>query len=320
MSLARLLATLFAIPALAFGADSAPTITILEGNAAILRGGSRLAAAEGVRMQVDDVLETASWAFLRLEYASGPILDLGPGTGLMLGSYASTGNARPALYLLDGWLKLTGRGETGSQVVSVASPRMDLTDLKGVSVMHVGVDTSMVFIESGQARVLDRRLRSGSRVKLRGGEYVEFEGNKVPVPAPKPSAAFVAAVPAPFRDSLPVRLPVFAERSVAPRNLGTFNYKDVEAWLKDRALGRRLVRVWGAKANDPAFRARLVANLAAHPEWFPVLYPDCCDTAAADGSGRRPVMARAGSAAPSVAAALPAPSATPQRPTPPAAN
>jgi hypothetical protein len=284
MRLAGLLVTLFAIPALARGAESVPTITIVEGNAAILRGGSRLAAAEGVRLQVDDILETPSRAFLRLEYAPGPILDLGTGTRLMLGSYAPTGNARPALYLLAGWLKLTRRGEAGNQVVGVASPRMDLTDLKGVSVMRVGMDTSMAFIESGQARVLDHRARSGSWIELQGGEYVEFVGQKMPVRAPRPSAAFVAAVPAPFRDSLPARLPLFAERSVAPRNLGTFDYKDVEAWLNDRTLGRRLVRVWEVKANDAAFRAGLIENLAAHPEWFPVLYPDCCDTAATSPS------------------------------------
>ena len=287
MRLGSLVATLLAIPALAFGAESAPTITILEGNAAILRGGSRLAAAEGVRLQIDDVVETATGTFLRIEYAPGPILDMGASTRLMLGSYASTGSARPALYLLSGWLKLTGRGEAARQVVSVASPRMDITDWKGADVVHVGGDTSMVFVESGQARVLDRRF--GTSTELQDGEYVELKGQKAPVPAPRPPAAFVAAVPAPFRDSLPARLPLFAERRVVPRYSGTFNYSDVEAWLNDRDLGHRLVRVWEVKANDPAFRASLIANLAAHPEWFPVLYPDCCESTPADGNDHRPV-------------------------------
>jgi hypothetical protein len=287
MHLAGLLVTLFAIPTLAHAADSVATITILDGNAAILRGASRLAAAEGVRLQVDDIVETSSGAFVRLEYATGPILDLGAGTRLMLGSTASTANVRPSLYLLAGWLKLTGRGAAGNQVISVASPRMDLTDLKGVGVMRVGLEASMAFIESGQARVLDHRSRPGTSVQLLGGEYVELVGEKMPVRAPRPSPAFVVAVPAPFRDSLPARLPLFAQRNVAPRSWGTFNYKDVEPWLKDRALGRRLVRVWEAKAKDPEFRAGLIANLAAHPEWFSVLYPDCCDAAAADGGSRR---------------------------------
>ena len=305
MRLGSLPAMLLAIPALALGAESVATITILEGNAAILRAGSRLAADEGVGLQVDDVLETASGAFLRLEYTPGPILDLGAGTRLMLGSYASTGTARPALYLLAGWLKLTSRGEAASQAVSAASPRMDLADLKGVAVMHVGVRTSTAFIESGHAWVLDRRSRFAESMQLRGGDYIEFEGPKVPVRASGPSAAFLAAVPVPFRDSLPARLPVFAERNVAPRDVGTFSYKDVEAWLKvDRTLGRRLVRVWGAKADDPAFRAGLIANLAEHPEWFPVLYPDCCDTTPADSGSSRPVRSPPGPAAPLIAAPL----------------
>jgi hypothetical protein len=288
MRVESLAALLLAVPALALGAESVATITILEGDAAILRGGSRLTAAEGVRLHNDDVLETASKTFLRLEYTPGPILDLGAGTRLMLGSTASTGNARPALYLLAGWLKLTRHSEAGGQAVMAASPRMDLTDLKGVAVMQVGVRTSSAFIESGQARVVDRRPRFVRSMELLGGEYVELEGQKVPVRAPRPSAVFLAAVPVPFRDSLPARLPIFAERNVAPRDAGTFNYKDVEEWLNiDRTLGRRLVRVWGAKANDPAFRADLIANLAEHPEWFPVLYPNCCNTVPADSGDSR---------------------------------
>jgi hypothetical protein len=312
MRLGSLPVMLLAVPALALGAESVATITILEGHAAILRAGSRLVAAEGVRLHDDDVLETASGAFLRLEYTPGPILDLGAGTRLMLGSYASTGNARPALYLLAGWLKLTSHGEAGSQAVSAESPRMDLADLRGAAVMQAGVRTSTAFIESGQARVLDRRSRFAASMKLQGGDYVELEGQKVPVRASGPSAAFLAAVPGPFRDSLPARLSVFAERNVAPLDAGTFNYKEVEDWLNvDRTLGRRLVRVWGAKADDPAFRAGLIANLAEHPEWFPVLYPDCCDTVPADGgdsraAGPAPAPAARSGAPPQQPASLPA--------------
>jgi len=290
MRFASLLATVFTIPALALGAESVPTITILDGSAAILRGGSRLGAAEGVRLQDDDVLETAPATFLRLEYALGPFLDLGASTRLMLGSYATTGNARPAPYLLAGWLKVTDRGKGGSQIASVASPRMDVTDFQGVSVIHVGVEPSMVFIESGEARVLDRRWHP---MELEDGEYLQLEGHKAPVRAPRPSAAFLAAVPTPFRDSLPARLPLFAGRSVDPRVLGTFHYKDVEAWLNNRAVAHRLVHAWEAKASDPEFRAGLIANLAEHPEWFPVLYPDFSDTAPVDASARRSAMAPA---------------------------
>jgi hypothetical protein len=39
-------------------------------------------------------------------------------------------------------------------------------------------------------------------------------------------------------------------------------------------LRRPLVQRWRSKAREPAFRAALVANLAAHPEWDPVLFPE----------------------------------------------
>jgi hypothetical protein len=280
MRLRSLPAMLLAVPALAIAAESVATITILEGDAAILRGGSRLVAAEGVRVHDDDVLETAPGSFLRLEYSPGPILDLGAGTRLMLGSSASTDNSRSALYLMAGWLKLTGRAEAGRQGAGAASPSMDLADVRGVAVMQAGAHASTAFIESGQARVFDRRSRLAAPMHLQGGDYVELDGQKAPVRASEPAAPFLAALPIPFRDSLPARLPLFAGRAIVPRDTGPFSYKDVEAWLNvDRILGRRLVRVWGARAGDPAFRAGLIASLAQHPEWFPVLYPDCCDTA-----------------------------------------
>jgi hypothetical protein len=31
---------------------------------------------------------------------------------------------------------------------------------------------------------------------------------------------------------------------------------------------------WRRNARDPAFRAALVANLASHPEWDPILFPE----------------------------------------------
>jgi len=48
-----------------------------------------------------------------------------------------------------------------------------------------------------------------------------------------------------------------------------------EAWLDaEPMIRRRFVHEWAAKADDGAFRQRLGARLARHPEWEPVLYPE----------------------------------------------
>jgi hypothetical protein len=62
---------------------------------------------------------------------------------------------------------------------------------------------------------------------------------------------------------------------VAPKAAPDFSYADVEPWLKaEPALRKPLVQRWRAKAREPAFRAALVSNLKAHPEWDPILFPE----------------------------------------------
>jgi hypothetical protein len=113
--------------------------------------------------------------------------------------------------------------------------------------------------------------------------------------------SFVSSTPTPFRDTLPRRCSTFADRNVAPRSAGTFSYKEVEPWLTDRSVGRRFARLLAAKASDPAFREGLVANLAEHPEWFPVLYPDCCDASKQDVAPS-PIPEKSHAPSPAVAA------------------
>lgn len=56
--------------------------------------------------------------------------------------------------------------------------------------------------------------------------------------------------------------------------LPEFGYADVEPWLKaESAVRRMLMQRWRPKAKDNAFRTALVANLPAHPEWDPILFP-----------------------------------------------
>ena len=276
------IAALAATPAFARPGETVlGTITILDGEVSLLRGSDRLVAAEeGTRVFDDDVVETGASRFARLELAPGPILDLGPATRLLLGPANDKRDGRAALYLLGGWLKISAADAAARTAVS--SPHFDLDDVAGVTLVDVANDETMLFVESGSARLADRRARTPA-VKLNAGDFVELRGNGAAVRGQRPAAAFLAKMPVPFRDSLPSRLATFAERKVAPADAGSFSYKDVVAWLDaDRTLGHRLVQAWAAKASEPPFRSMLVANLAAHPEWFPVLYPDCCNAPAAE--------------------------------------
>jgi len=60
-----------ALPPIGAGAGGPAVVTILEGNATLFRGTSKLAASECVRVQPTDLIETGKESFVRLEFEDG---------------------------------------------------------------------------------------------------------------------------------------------------------------------------------------------------------------------------------------------------------
>jgi hypothetical protein len=82
-------------------------------------------------------------------------------------------------------------------------------------------------------------------------------------------------MPGYFRDDLPAYQSRVRSRTVEPRREHEASYEEVEPWLKaSLAVRRGLAERFHARAKDTQFRNRLVENLAAHPEWDPILYPE----------------------------------------------
>lgn len=280
MTLSRLAAnaTCLVLSALAWvavpaAAQSLATVTILEGEAFVLRGGQRLVAAEGVAVLRGDIVHTGERSFMRLESADGTMADLGAATRLMVAPpqrrpRAGIGDA----YLLSGWLKLTAAPKGPQAAMWMAA--VELQELTGTAVVRVVGDQVDLFIERGEARAAVRPA-AGSSTALKTGEYFVRKAAQRPIVAPRPAADFLAALPPAFRDTLPSRLAKFAGRKVEAKRAADITYAEVEGWLTtDVAVRRHLLPRWRSRIADPVFRAALVANLRAHPEWDPVLFPE----------------------------------------------
>ena len=81
-----------------------------------------------------------------------------------------------------------------------------------------------------------------------------------------PPAVFTVAWPPHFGA-------VAAARS--PRPAAAPTYADLRDWLlAEPALRKAFTRRFAERKQDPAFRAALVENLARHPEWEPLLFPE----------------------------------------------
>ena len=265
------MAALLATCALAaVAAPRAPLVTMLDGEATLLRDGVRFALAEGVRLQAGDLLATtAKTRLLRVEFPSGVGVAFGPDSRAMLTPDLGD-DMRAGVYLLSGWVKLAApSGVSGA----IRSPLADSDTTGGTLILAVQGDAAQAFAESGPSRVQPRGPDAPAQA-LKSGEMLTLAaGGPRPVLAKGASQAFVQAMPRSFMDSLPTRFAVFPA-DVPAHRLGDMSYADAQPWIDAEAPLRRLFADrWRRLAADPQFRSGLVGGLKAHPEWSPILYP-----------------------------------------------
>lgn len=244
-------------------------VTILEGKATVIRNLAQFDAAEGVRLLPGDLIRTQPKSLLRIEYPDECSVEAGPETQLQLFHPADKKRAnRPALYLMQGWLKLGCK--TGTDAAFTLKD-LDVTGISRVLVIHANGDSRAIFAEQGTARV----VRHSGSVTLNPGDFLNVEPDAASEVQPRPTAQFMEALPRAYRDTLPSRYSVYVTRVVEPQNPRSFGYADVEPWLNAEPVVRRqFVGLWLRKVNDPAFRAPLDRDLARHPEWDRILHPE----------------------------------------------
>ena len=252
------------------GAD-AGLVTIVEGDARVLRGTTWLKLVVGAHAQDADLVEVADGAQVQVELPRGGALSVfGPASAYVAGAAAKDGASDWAL--TGGWVKAVAasggtpiRLRTGLAVVDVA---------EGIIVASVPPPVRL-FVESGSARVVlpVAKGREAPPRELRAGEFWVRDGDAAPRIAPRVAHDFVAAMPRPLLDPLPM----LAARHTGPapvlRAQGEADFDDVEAWLGG-PYRKAFVRRFTPRLADPAFRADVEKNIARFPEWDRVLHPE----------------------------------------------
>jgi hypothetical protein len=269
---------LLVAPALAAVAAPLATTTIVDGEALLVRDAGRAQLAEGVRLAKDDIVETtAKSRFLRLEFADGLIVDLGPESRVLLAPKFTGDRARlPArLHLLRGVAKLTVPKPLVPAAGSFSTPQLDVTGVARSAVFIVQGAEVQAFAESGDVTLQERRAgKPAGNVTVKNSEFYTRAAEGKASTAARPTGAFIQRLPRPFLDTLPPRAPLFAAKEVAPRPLGEIGYAEAEPWIDAEGLRAQFVARWRPLAQNAAFREGLAANLAAHPEWDRVLHPE----------------------------------------------
>ncbi len=273
---ALLLAALAGLLPLAAHAADTALVTIVEGTAPVVIDGARsLAAVPGMKLGAAALIDTAAGTSLvRVEFADGSTLDLGPDSHVMLlpPGLAGSGPKAPAFYLLQGWAKHSVAGKTsgGGQL----SPQLELTQVAGVTVGRVAGEDAMLFVESGKVQLLERKLKGAPPLGVKAGEMYARSGAEKGSIAPRPSAAFLQGLPRSFRDTLPPLAAHFKGKTVEAKPAPMPGYAALKPWLTaEPAIRREFPRRFATLAHDATFREALVKNVASHPEWEPILFP-----------------------------------------------
>lgn len=258
--------------------------TLLDGEALVIRAASKFPAAEGLRVQSDDIIHTgAGTRIARIEFADGTMLDLGPATRVLLrpqlggslaGARAAASERVQQIYLLRGWAKLATPKAGPSTALDFASRQVDLQHLAGTVVVQSGPDDALVFVESGAAQLQERRNSAAAQAHvLAAGQAYAARGGEAAVQR-RPPPGLLQTLPRAFADSLPSRAARYARVHVEPAAAVPIAYDDVAEWINaERVLRLAFRERWAARAADPRFRAGLVADMKAHPEWDRLLFP-----------------------------------------------
>ncbi|MEX3786402.1 hypothetical protein [Paraburkholderia sp. BR14374] len=261
-----------------------PVTVIHETGLYLVNGGQRFA--------LDDIVQTPASGGIQIQDGAGDSVALGPATRVLL-----MRDARIAL--LGGWVKVQHTCDT--QTAYCAAPvietaRTAITPADGSALViaataanyqtpnaqdTTALATDAVFCESGTVSMLGI---GGSRshatpVKLDAHRFATHStaSDTITVSA-RLDPAFIAAMPAMFRDVLRVLPMPSPLRNDPPGNIRPVAYDDVSDWLESGLAARgdpstRFTSRFRARLADPAFHRAVVQHIRDLPDWRPLVFP-----------------------------------------------
>src|SRR5216683_2336009 len=258
-------------------AQTAGTLTLVEGSVELIRGTTLYAAAQGVRLGDGDILSIDPKGQAQIEFQDGAILNLSQGARAMLTNIASGASGQSEIAVLSGWAKFTQKKSSKSAQYRYLTPRAEITAGEATAVLNAGDGSTEIYVESGAVRFSEIGRKGVQRIArdAKGGEFIVRRGEQPATLGSRPSSEFIKNMPRQFRDDLPVLLDRFKNRRSEPKREHEVTYAEVEAWLKaSPSIKRNFVKRFEIRSKDSEFRRKLIENLREHPEWNKVLFPE----------------------------------------------
>lgn len=215
-------------------ADSVGAFSEVSGDTRIQRSDAYYAAAQGVEVDENDIVETAAGASAQIEMKDGSVLRLGASSRLLLSEYQldHDGNVLTAgLDVLSGWLRFAVANLHGSNArYDIGTPTMTVGIRGTEGVIEAANENGGLYLEKGLVAV---QAADAGTVPVSAGEYIERARGR--------AFAHPRAVPATFRERMPHELRAFVVRhpqwlrrhGVAPRRIRGLLPEDRERYLRE---------------------------------------------------------------------------------------
>jgi hypothetical protein len=221
----------------AAASDAIGVFTSIDGEVQILRGLNMLAAAQGVEVKSDDVVETGKGASAQLDMEDGSVLKLGPQTRIELTDYqldADKGVVSATVDVLSGWMRFAVAKLKPTGRYNLSTPMLNIGVRGTEGTIQAENDEGGLHLEEGAVDVqpLGSDVTSFASLRINSGEFVQRLRGKPLAKLPGPPAAFKKRLPKEVQEKLLRRAQKLKERGVPPRLIRRITRQDAKQYLE----------------------------------------------------------------------------------------
>jgi hypothetical protein len=255
------------LAALSSPARAAWTLVSADSPVTVVRATNVFAPGAGESLRADDLVLSSQQGVTQIQDDDGTLVALGAQSRVML-------QADGHIALLRGWMKIAYACKAAScpqRVVETERGAIRLSaSASAAAIVATPDDTGdiAVFSESGV-----QTLALKPPLTINAGSFAKLSGSAPADILQRPSSAFLAAMPAAFRDALQPLAIDASPSSAALKPLRPITYDDIAPWLTSTVPARkRFAARFHTRLADSAFRASIESHLNALPDWRVFLY------------------------------------------------
>jgi len=268
-------------------AASVGVFTEISGDCRLLRGDRLLAAAEGVEVDEDDIVETASAASAQLEMNDGSVLKLGANSRVLLAEYhldTDRNVVKAGIDVLTGWIRFAvAKLRRPDSRFGINTPTMTIGIRGTEGVIEASNERGALLLESGQVAV---HAADAGSMPVRAGEFVQrARGSAFNRPQGVPDE-FRRHLPGTLRSRVVRRTHQLSRRGVAAREIRRLQPADRERLLREHPFRRQqLDRRFRGRASGPV-RVPVAPGVTQGSKLHPAAHPGHAKPGAEQRPGR----------------------------------